>query len=86
MAALHDDEFLDAIGRKRGALAGGGKVNAQKAAELLIADFRSGTLGRITLETPEEFTRWLGAGQKADADRQNRKKERTPKAHKLDRR
>jgi ribosome biogenesis GTPase A len=86
MAALHDDELLDAIGRKRGALAGGGKVNAQKAAELLIADFRSGTLGRITLETPEEFTRWLGAGQKADADRQNRKKERVPKARKLDRR
>jgi ribosome biogenesis GTPase A len=55
-------------------------------AELLIADFRSGALGRITLETPEEFTRWLGAGLKADADRDARKKERAPKARKPDRR
>jgi len=86
IGALHDDELLDAIGRKRGALAGGGAVNAQKAAELLIADFRSGTLGRITLETPEEFNRWLGAGLKADAARQERKKERAPKARKPDRR
>lgn len=86
IADLHDDELLDAIGRKRGALAGGGAVNAQKAAELLIADFRSGALGRITLETPEEFTRWLNAGRAADAERQGRKKERAPKARKPDRR
>ncbi len=86
IGALHDDELLDAIGRKRGALAGGGAVNAQKAAELLIADFRSGALGRITLETPEEFTRWLSAGRAADAERQGRKKERAPKARKPDRR
>ncbi len=86
IAALHDDELLEAIGRKRGALAGGGAVNTQKAAELLIADFRSGALGRITLETPDEFTRWLGAGLKADADRDARKKERAPKARKPDRR
>lgn len=86
IAALHDDELLEAIGRKRGALAGGGAVNTQKAAELLIADFRSGALGRITLETPEEFNRWLGAGLKADADRDARKKERAPKARKPDRR
>ena len=86
IAALHDDELLDAIGRKRGALAGGGAVNWQKAAELVIADFRSGTLGRITLETPEEFTRWLKAGLAVDADRQGRKKERAPKPRKPDRR
>ncbi len=86
MAALHDDELLDAIGRKRGALAGGGAVNGQKAAELVIADFRSGALGRITLETPEEFTRWLKAGLAVDADRQGRKKERAPKSRKPDRR
>lgn len=86
LAALHDDELLDAIGRKRGALAGGGAVNRQKAAELVIADFRSGALGRITLETPEEFSAWLKAGLAADADRQGRKKERAPKSRKPDRR
>ena len=73
-AQTHDDELLEAIGRKRGALAGGGKVNLQKAAELVIADFRSQHLGRITLETPEQFARWLKAGKQADADRAARKK------------
>ncbi|MDO9437574.1 ribosome biogenesis GTPase YlqF [Hydrogenophaga sp.] len=86
IAALPDEEVMEAIGRKRGALAGGGAVNWQKSAELVIADFRSGILGRITLETPEQFTQWLHAGQKADADRQGRKKARTTKARKPDRR
>jgi ribosome biogenesis GTPase A len=74
-----DDAALEAIARKRGAIASGGHVNGQKAAELLIADFRSQLLGRITLESPQEFGRWLAAGLKADAQRQSQKKER-PKA------
>lgn len=74
-----DDKALEAIARKRGAIASGGHVNWQKAAELVIADFRSQLLGRITLESPEEFGRWLAAGLKADAQRQSQKKER-PKA------
>ena len=74
-----DDQALEAIARKRGAIASGGHVNWQKAAELVIADFRSQLLGRITLESPEEFGRWLAAGLKADAQRQSQKKER-PKA------
>ena len=52
IAALHDDELLDAIGRRRGAMMGGGRVNVQKAAELVLTDFRAAVLGRITLETP----------------------------------
>ncbi len=66
-AALESEALLEAIGRSRGALMAGGKVNLQKAAELLIHDFRSGALGRITLETPEEFARWLAEGKKLDA-------------------
>jgi ribosome biogenesis GTPase A len=70
---LQSEELLDAIGRSRGALMAGNKVNLQKAAELLIHDFRSGALGRITLETPEEYARWLVEGRKLDAERQLRK-------------
>jgi ribosome biogenesis GTPase A len=55
-------------------------VNWQKAAEIVIADFRSTSLGRITLETPEQFTRWLAAGLQADAERDVRKKSRTASA------
>ncbi|MBL8388046.1 MAG: ribosome biogenesis GTPase YlqF [Hydrogenophaga sp.] len=73
-AQTHDDELVEAIGRRRGALAGGGKVNMQKAAELVIADFRAVHIGRITLETPEQFARWLKAGKQADAERAARKK------------
>jgi ribosome biogenesis GTPase A len=73
IAALHDDELLDAIGRKRGAMMGGGRVNVQKAAELVLTDFRGATLGRITLETPAEYGQWLAVGQARDAERQARK-------------
>ncbi len=72
-ANLTADALLDAIGRRRGALHGGQRVNLQKAAEILIYDFRAGALGRITLETPEEFVRWLVEGQTLDAQRQLRK-------------
>lgn len=73
IAALHDDELLEAIARKRGAVMSGGRVNLQKAAELVITDFRTHVLGRITLETPAEFETWLAAGQAQDAERQARK-------------
>jgi ribosome biogenesis GTPase A len=70
---LSDEALLAAIGSKRGALQSGGRINLQKAAELVINDFRTGALGRITLETPDEFAQWLAAGQKLDAERQARK-------------
>lgn len=71
---MRDDELLEEIGRKRGALLGRGRVNLQKAAEIVIHEFRAATLGRITLETPEEFAQWLATGQKLDAERQLKKK------------
>ncbi len=68
-----DEQLLEAVGRKRGALQSGGRVNRQKAAELVIQDFRAGTLGRITLETPDEFAQWLAQGKQLDAQRQVKK-------------
>ncbi|HEX3141991.1 MAG TPA: ribosome biogenesis GTPase YlqF, partial [Rhizobacter sp.] len=41
-----DEELLAEIGRKRGALQSGGRINLQKAAEVVVYDFRAGTLGR----------------------------------------
>lgn len=72
-AALNDEEILEAIGRKRGALLTGGRINLQKAAEIAIYDFRQSSLGRLTLEIPEEFAQWLSLGQKLDAERQLKK-------------
>ncbi|RZL94567.1 MAG: ribosome biogenesis GTPase YlqF [Variovorax sp.] len=70
---LSDEQVLEAIGRKRGALLAKGRVNLQKAAESVMHEFRSGSMGRITLETPEEFAQWLAAGQLLDAERQAKK-------------
>ncbi len=72
-ATSSDEELLDAIGRKRGALQSGGRINLNKAAEIVIHDFRQASLGRISLETPQEFAQWLIAGQKLDAERQIKK-------------
>ena len=46
-------DTLESIGRKRGCLQGGGKVNLNKVAELLINEFRTKQLGAISLETPQ---------------------------------
>ncbi len=73
VARLNDEQLLEAIGRQRGAVQSGGRINTTKAALLVIHDFRSQALGRITLETPEEFAVWLKEGKKADAERALRK-------------
>ncbi|MFS0782325.1 ribosome biogenesis GTPase YlqF [Bacillus sp. 1P06AnD] len=45
-------ELFDAIGKNRGVLAGGGIIDYDKTAELIIRELRSVRLGRITLEMP----------------------------------
>ncbi len=45
-------ELLEEVGRRRGALRTGGVVDLHKASEVLVREFRSGALGRITLELP----------------------------------
>ena len=44
-------EVMNLIGGKRGAIISGGEINIEKVANIIIDDFRSGRLGRITLET-----------------------------------
>lgn len=73
---LSDEELLEQLGRKRGAVLSGGRVNLQKAAEILMYEFRQGTLGRITLETPAEFDRWVLLGEQEELRRQEAAAER----------
>ncbi|MFY8191656.1 MAG: ribosome biogenesis GTPase YlqF [Limnohabitans sp.] len=68
-----DETLLEAVARYRGAIQSGGRVNTTKAAEIVIHDFRSAALGRLTLETPDQFAAWLASGLKADADRAAKK-------------
>ena len=48
-------ELLEMAGRKRGFLVSGGEVNTERMAKVLIDEYRSGKLGRFTLEDPEDF-------------------------------
>lgn len=48
-------ELLEIAGRKRGYLVSGGEVNTERMARMLLDEFRSGKLGRFTLEMPEEL-------------------------------
>jgi ribosome biogenesis GTPase A len=73
---MNDEQALNAIGRHRGAVQSGGRINTTKAANIVIQDFRANALGLVTLETPDEFAQWLKEGKQADAERASRKKAR----------
>ncbi len=45
-------QLLEKVGRKRGMMISGGEINTERAAITVIDEFRSGKLGRITLELP----------------------------------
>lgn len=47
-------ELIEMAGRKRGYLVSGGEVNTERMSKVLLDEFRSGKLGRFTLEIPEE--------------------------------
>ena len=47
-------QLLELAGRKRGYLVSGGEVNLERMAKVLIDEFRSGKLGKFTLEHPVE--------------------------------
>lgn len=44
--------LLEAAGRRRGFLVSGGEVDTERMAKILLDEFRSGKLGRFTLEGP----------------------------------
>ncbi len=48
-------ELLEAIAHRRGCIVSGGRVDLEKVSRLLINELRSGELGAICMETPEEF-------------------------------
>ena len=64
-------ELLQAIGAKRGMLISGGEVDTERAAKMLVGEFRASKWGRISLERPPqraEVTDW--EGDDADEDEQ----------------
>ncbi len=80
MRDCQDFVVMEAIGRKRGAMLGGGRVNIQKTAEIILTDFRAGSIGRLTLERPDEWVRWEKIAREVEAQRQIERE-----AHRLER-
>ena len=46
-------ELLEAVARKRGFLIAGGELNTERAADIVLDEFREAKIGRITLELPK---------------------------------
>ncbi len=46
--------LVEMAGRKRGYLVSGGEVNTERMSKVLLDEFRSGKLGKFTLEMPED--------------------------------
>lgn len=67
LAGLDGIGVIEAIARKRGCLlkGRGGEPDLEKASMILLTEFRSGKLGRISLETPETRKAMLGQAQDA---------------------
>lgn len=53
-AGLQPYDLLEEIGRRRGMRIRGGEVDTERAAAMLLDEYRSGKLGRLTLEWPPE--------------------------------
>ena len=51
---LDSYDLFELVGRRRGLLVSGGEVNHPRCAEMLLEEFRSAKIGRITLELPGE--------------------------------
>lgn len=47
-------DMLELAGKKRGFLLARGEINTERMAKVLVDEFRSGKLGKFTLESPEE--------------------------------
>ena len=47
-------DLLCAVAKKRGFLIAGGELNTERAADIVLDEFREAKIGRITLELPGE--------------------------------
>ena len=52
LSEMEGYELLELVGKKRGFLVSGGEINTERAAITVLDEFRSGKLGKITLELP----------------------------------
>lgn len=54
LAELDDHALFLAIGKRRGMMLRGGEIDTERCSKMLLDEFRSATIGRLTLERPQE--------------------------------
>lgn len=81
IAKLPDNDYdlSHIIGKKRGCLRAGGHIDMDKVAKILLAEIRDGSLGRLTLETPEMMIEELKALEIDRAKRAEKQEKRKKK-------
>ena len=74
LQGMDGPRLIEAVAKRRGCLIKGGGLDLEKASLILLDDYRSGTLGRISMETPQSREAMLarapeaqGLGEKAGA-------------------
>ena len=77
---IDEMSLLSMIGRQRGCLRSGGMVDLDRAAKILLTEFRDATIGLITLETPammeEELIEMLAIREEKEAKKAARKQKK----------
>lgn len=54
---LNLEEILELVGKKRGFLMSGGRIDLDRTATIILDEYRGGKMGKISLEEPEDFNR-----------------------------
>ena len=75
LEGLDGPALVEAVGRRRGCLIRGGGFDLEKAALILLDDYRSGTLGRISLETPETRAAMVASADAVNEEERGKRKE-----------
>ncbi|HEY8096487.1 MAG TPA: ribosome biogenesis GTPase YlqF [Methylobacter sp.] len=72
-------ELMEIIGKKRGCLRSGGRIEIDKVSKILLAELRAGTIGKISLETPDMMEVELAELVIIRAEKEAKKKARKEK-------
>jgi ribosome biogenesis GTPase A len=78
---IDEMSLLDMIGRNRGCLRAGGIVDLDRAAKILLTEFRDATIGLISLETPAMVEKELVEMLAIREDKEAKKAARKQKKH-----
>ena len=73
---LYTSNVLEGIARARGFIKKGGEPDCERAAKIVLDEFRGGKMGRITLELPGDIKDMTDKKAERDAEKRARDKER----------